>query len=117
MSRSTNGAGQRKRERDLLGSRARSAAHHAHGSQVNAPSAPNQSLAPQQMIQPFSDATSATKMDNGTDSFRPRATKNATALRTAKWAVETAAACCENVSGSFQTQTISALMKTEKTPY
>src|SRR5438128_7570937 len=114
MSRYTNGAGQRKRQRDLFGSRARSAAHHAHGNQVNAPSAPNQSLAPQQMIQPFSEATSATKMDNGTDSCRPRATKNAPALRAARWAVETAAACCENVSGSFQTQKISALMKTEK---
>src|SRR6267143_2582531 len=117
MSRYTNGAGQRKRQRDLFGSRARSAAHHAHGSQVKAPSAPNQSLAPQQMIQPFSDATNATKMDNGTDSCRSRATKNAPTLRTARCAVETAAACCENVNGSFQTQTISALMKTEKTPY
>jgi len=28
------------------------------------------------MIQPFSDATNATKMDNGTDSFRPCASKN-----------------------------------------
>src|SRR6266566_6269347 len=117
MSRYTNGAGQRKRQRDLFGSRACSAAHHAHGSQVNAPSAPNQSLAPQQMIQPFSDATNATKMDNGTDSFRPHASKNAPALRTARWVMETAAACCEKVSGSFQTQTISALMKAEKTPY
>ena len=61
------------------------------------------------MIQPFSDATNATKMDNGTDSFRPRASKNAPALRTARCAVETAAACCENVSGSFQTQTISRI--------
>src|SRR5438067_5566027 len=112
-----NGAGQRKRQLERIGSRARSGAHHAHGSQVNAPSAPNQSLAPQQMIQPFSDATNATKMDNAPDSFRPCASKNAPALRTARCAMETTAACCENVSGSFQTQTISALMKTEKTPY
>src|SRR5437763_16363972 len=69
------------------------------------------------MIQPFSDATNATKMDNAPDSFRPCASKNAPALRTARCAMETAAACCENVSGSFQTQTISALMHTEKTPY
>src|SRR5438874_11339022 len=117
MSRYTNGAGQRNRQRDLSASKARSAAHHAHGSHANAPSAPNQSLAPQQMIQPFSDATNATKMDNGTDIFRPRASKNAPTLRTTRCAVETAAACCENVSGSFQTQTISPLMKTEKTPY
>ena len=44
---------------------ARSAPHHAQGNQVNAPSAPNQSVAPQQMIQPFSEAISATKIDNG----------------------------------------------------
>src|SRR6267143_7150115 len=111
MSRYTNGAGQRKRQRDLFGSRACSAAHQAHGSQANAPSAPNQSLAPQQMIQPFSDATRATKIDNGIDSFRPRASKNAPALRMARCAMESAAACCENVSGNFQMQTISALMK------
>src|SRR2546430_11232354 len=117
MSRYTNGAGQRNRQRDLSASKARSAAHHAHGSHANAPSAPNQSLAPQQMIQPFSDATSATKIDNGTDSFRPRASKNAPALKTARCAMESAAACCAKVSGNFQIQTISALMKIEKTPY
>src|SRR5438477_8304175 len=110
-----NGAGQRKRHLDPLAFKARSAAHHAHGNQVNAPSAPNQSLAPQQMIQPFSDATSATKIDNETDSFRPRASKNVPALKRARCAMERAAACCEKVSGNFQTQTISALMKTEKT--
>src|SRR5207302_2047194 len=83
----------------------------AHGSQVNAPSAPNQSLAPQQMFQPFSDATNATKMDNETDRFRPRATKNAPALRTARCAVETAASCCEIFCGRLQTHTISALIQ------
>src|SRR5437870_9195636 len=117
MSRYTNGADQRNRHFVRCLSSARSAPHHAHGSQVNAPSAPNQSVAPQQIIQPFSDATSATKIDNGTDSFRPRASKNAPALKTARCAMESAAACCAKVSGNFQMQTISALMKIEKTPY
>src|SRR5881392_4520462 len=112
-----NGAGQRNRHFVRCGSNARSAPHHAQGSHVNAPSAPNQSVAPQQMIQPLSDATSATKMDNEIDSFRPRASKNAPAPRTARCAIETAAACCEKVSGNFQTQTINAVMKMEKTPY
>src|SRR5438034_2210706 len=112
-----NGAGQRKRHLDPLAFKARSAAHHAHGNQVNAPSAPNQSLAPQQMIQPLSGATSATKIDRGIDNCRPRASINAPQLSTARWAMEIAAACCGKVSGNFQTQIISALMKTEKTPY
>ena len=79
-----NGAGQRKRHLERLGFTVRSAAHHAHGSQVNAPSAPNQSLAPQQIIQPLSDPTSATKMDSGVDSCRPRASINAPALSIAR---------------------------------
>src|ERR1700745_2264341 len=112
-----NGAGQRKRHLEREELTARSAAHHAHGSQVKAPSAPNQSLAPQHIIQPLSDATSATKIDSGVDSCRSRASRNAPALSTARWAMETAAACCAKVRGNFQTQTISALMKIEKTPY
>src|ERR1700745_4043519 len=112
-----NGAGQRNLHFVRFCSSARSAAHHAHGNQANAPSAPNQSVAPQQMIQPLSGATSATKMDNGIDNFRPRASKNVPALSTARCAMETTAACCEKVSGNFQTQTISALMKMEKTTY
>ena len=45
----------------LCRSNARSAAHHDHGSHVKAPSAPNQSVAPQPIIQPLNEATSATK--------------------------------------------------------
>src|SRR5881394_824093 len=112
-----NGAGHRKRQLERIEFTARSAAHHAHGSQANAPSAPNQSLAPQQIIQPLSDPTSATKIDNGVDSCRPRASIKVPALSTARWAMETAAACCEKVSGNFQMQTISVLIKIEKTPY
>src|SRR5205823_12343340 len=112
-----NGAGQRKRHLERVGLTARSAAHHAHGSQVNAPSAPNQSLAPQQIIQPLSEATSATKIDSGADSCRSRASRKAPALSTARWAMETAAACSGKARGNFQTQTISALMKIEKMPY
>src|SRR5207249_11911652 len=97
-----NGAGQRKRQLERIGFTARSAAHHAHGSQVNAPSAPNQSLAPQQIIQPLSEATSATKIDSGADSCRSRASRKAPALSTARWAMETAAACCGKVRGNFQ---------------
>src|SRR5713101_6390328 len=57
----------RQRNLHLLrcGSSARAAPHHAQGSHVKAPSAPNQSVAPQQMIQPFNDAISETEIDKG----------------------------------------------------
>src|SRR5213082_2460936 len=114
MSRYTNGAGQRNRQRDLSASKARSAAHHAHGSHANAPSAPNQSLAPQQMIQPFKAATRATKIDTGKENLRSRASRNAPAARTKRCVIESAAACCGNVSGNFQIEMTAAFMKIEK---
>src|SRR2546430_15189378 len=117
MSRYTNGAGQRNRHFVRRGSSARSAPHQAQGSQVNAPRAPNQSVAPQQMIQPLSEATSATKIDNGIESRRSRPSKNAPAARTKRCAMERAAACCGNVSGNFQMRMIAAFTKTEKVPY
>src|SRR4029077_1771834 len=75
-SRYTNGAGQRNRHFVRRGSNARSTPHHAHGSHADAPSERNQSVAPQHMIQPFSDAVSATKIVNGIESRRSRASKN-----------------------------------------
>src|SRR6266705_5200486 len=101
----------------LFVSSARSAPHHAHGSQANAPSAPNQSVAPQQIIQPFNAAISATKIDNGTESLRSRASRNAPAARTKRCVIDSAAACCENVSGNFQIRMTAAFMKTENVPY
>src|SRR6266567_2944416 len=115
--RYTNGAGQRNLHFVLRRSNARSAPHHAQGSQVNAPSAPNQSVAPQQMIQPFSEATSATKIDNGIENRRSRASKNVPIARTNRCVMERAAACCGNVSGNFQMRTTAAFTKTENVPY
>src|SRR5437773_4694488 len=112
-----NGASQRKRHLERVGFTARSAAHHAHGSQVNAPSAPNQSVAPQQIIQPFNEATSATKTDNGIENRRSRASRNAPIARTKRWVMERAAACCGNASGNFQVRMTAAFTKSEKVPY
>src|SRR5438094_3361818 len=100
-----NGAGQRKRHLEPVAFKARSAPHHAHGNQVNAPSAPNQSVAPQQMIQPLNEAISATKMDKATENPRSRASKNAPIASIKRCVIETAAACCGNVNGNFQTKT------------
>src|SRR6476646_3638892 len=112
-----NGAGQRNRQRLRRGSSARSAPHHAHGSQVNAPRAPNQSVAPQQMIQPFNEAISATKMDKATENPRSRASKNAPIASTKRCAIESAAACCEKASGNFQIKTTAAFTNSENVPY
>src|SRR5436190_9873665 len=117
MSRYTNGAGQRNRHFARRGSSARSVPHHAQGSQANAPSAPNQSVAPQQIIQPFKDATSATKIDNGMENFRSRASKNAPLARTNRCVMERAAACWGNVRGNFQMITTAVFTKSEKVPY
>src|SRR5438477_7290909 len=117
MSRYTNGAGQRNRHFVLCRSNARSAPHHAQGSQVKAPSAPNQSVAPQQMIHPFSEATSATKVDNGIENPRSRASKNAPIAKTKRCAMERAAACCGNVNENFQIKTVTAFTKNENVPY
>src|SRR5438477_10317225 len=117
MSRYTNGADQRNRHFVRCLSSARSAPHHAQGSQANAPSAPNQSVAPQQMIQPFNAATSATKIDNGRENLRSRASTNAPTARTRRWLMESAAACCGNVNGNFQTRTTAAFIKMENVPY
>src|SRR5207248_11789418 len=113
----TNGAGHRNSHLLRRRSSARSAPHQAHGSHVNAPSAPNQSVAPQQMIQPFRAATSATKIGNGIESCRSRASKNAPIAKTKRWAIERAAACCGNVSGNFQMKTTAAFTKSENVPY
>src|SRR5215470_11047077 len=107
------GAGQRNRHLVRRTSSARSAPHHAHGNQVNAPSAPNQSVAPQQMIQPFNEAISATKIDRATKKPRSRASKYAPSARTTRWAIESAAACWGNVSGNFQIRMTAAFKKTE----
>src|SRR5438094_3629365 len=112
-----NGAGQRKRHLEPVAFKARSAAHHAHGNHVHAPSAPNQSLAPQQMIQPLREAISAIKSDNGIENPRSRASKNAPIAKTNRCVIETAAACCGNVNGNFQTKTTAAFTKTENVPY
>src|SRR5436305_7860846 len=112
-----NGAGQRNLHFVLCESNARSAPHHAQGSHVNAPSAPNQSVAPQQMIQPLSEATSATKVDNGIENPRSRASKNAPIAKTKRCVIESAAACCGNVSGNFQMRMTAAFIKTENVPY
>src|SRR5438094_3138180 len=117
MRRYTNGAGQRNRHFVLCLSSARSKPQHAHGSQANAPSAPNQSVAPQQIIQPFNAAISATKIDNGTESLRSRASRNAPAARTKRCVIDSAAACCGNVSGNFQIEMTAAFMKIENVPY
>src|SRR5438045_3085151 len=117
MSRYTNGAGQRNRRFVRCLSSARSAPHHAQGSQANAPSAPNQSVAPQQMIQPFKDATSATKIESGIENRRSCASKNAPTARTKRWVMERAAACCENISENFQMRTTDAFTKIENVPY
>src|SRR5213076_53381 len=117
MSRYTNGAGQRNRHFVRCLFSARSAPHHAHGSQANAPSAPNQSVAPQQIIQPFKDATSATKIDNGIENRRSRASKNAPTARTKRCVMERAAACWGNVRGDFQMTTTAVFTKSEKAPY
>src|SRR6516165_11559161 len=99
------GAGQRNRHLVRRESRARSAPHHTHGSQVNAPSAPNQSLAPQHIIQPFNEAISATKIDSEAEIPRSRASKNAPTPSVKRCAIESAAACCGNVRGNFQIKT------------
>src|SRR2546426_10649915 len=116
-SRYTNGAGQRNRHFVLCRSSARSAPHHAHGNHVKAPSAPNQSVAPQQIIQPFNEATSATKIDKGIENWRSRASKNAPVAKAKRCTTDTAAACWGNVSGNFQTAMMTAFTKTENTPY
>src|SRR5204862_505797 len=116
MSRYTNGAGQRNRRFVRCLSSARSAPHHAQGSQANAPSAPNQSVAPQQIIQPFKDATSAIKIDNGIENRRSRASKNAPTARTKRCVMERAAACWGNVRENFQMSTTPAFTKSEKVP-
>src|SRR5438034_2479411 len=116
-SRYTNGAGQRNRHFVRRGSNARSAPHHAHGSHVNAPRAPNQSVAPQHIIQPFSDAMSAMKIDNGIESRRSRASKNAPTPSIKRCAMESAAACCANVNGNFQMKMTAAFTKRENVPY
>src|SRR5438067_10152045 len=67
----------RKRDRPEVCIMAFSMDHHAQGSQANAPSAPNQSVAPQQMIQPLSAPTKPTVMDKGRDRSRCRASANA----------------------------------------
>src|SRR5207247_2747716 len=94
-----------------------SAPPQTQGSQVNAPRAPNQSVAPQQMIQPFSEATSATTIDNAVESRRSRASKNAPAASTKRCAIEREAACWGNVSGNFQIRMMAAFIKTENVPY
>src|SRR5881394_601587 len=99
------------------GSRARAAPHHAQGSHVKAPRAPNQSVAPQQMIQPFKEATSATKIDTGIENRRSRASKNAPIARTKRCAMDRAAACSGNVSGNFQMRMTAAFTKRENVPY
>src|SRR5258708_3150896 len=98
-SRYTNGPSQRTPHFLRRESNARAAPHHAHGSHVNAPRAPNQSVAPQQMIQPFSEATSATNIDNGIESRLSRASKNAPTASIKRCVMESAAACCGNVNG------------------
>src|SRR5215471_12545564 len=110
------GAVQRNRHFVRRESRARSAPHHAHGNQVNAPSAPNQSVALQQMIQPLREAISATKNDNGIENPRSRASKYPPIARTNRCVIETAAACCGNVNGNFQIKTMTAFTKTENVP-
>src|SRR5437016_12405584 len=117
MSRYTNGTGQRNRHFVRCLSSARSAPHHAPGSQANAPSAPNQSVAPQQMIQPLKEETSATKIDNAMENRRSRASKNAPIARTLRCVMESVAACFENVSGNFHMRTTAAFIKSEKVPY
>src|SRR5207247_10071730 len=102
---------------DLRTTRARSAPHNAQGNQVNAPSAPNQPVAPQQKIQPFSEAISATKIDSGVAKPRSRASKNAPIAKTKRCAIESAAACCGNVSGNFQMRMTAAFIKMENAPY
>src|SRR5213076_634626 len=101
----------------LRTSNACSIPHHAHGSHAKAPSAPNQSVAPQQMIQPFKEATSATKIYKGIENRLSRASKNAPIARTKRCAMERAAACWENVSGNFKMRIIAAFTKTENVPY
>src|SRR5438045_8299976 len=116
-SRQTQGAGQRNRQRERLRSRDFSAAHHAQGNHVNAPSAPSQLVAPQQIIQPLRDAIRPTRMEWAIDKFLPRASMNPPAARTQRCPIASAAACWEKISGNFQMQTMSALMKMENTPY
>src|SRR5947208_16212133 len=116
MSRYTNGADQRNRHFVRCLSSARSAPHHAQGSQANAPSAPNQSVAPQQIIQPFKDATSATKIDNGIESRRSRASKNAPTARTERCVMERAAACWGHARGNFNMSTKATFIDSENVP-
>src|SRR4029453_14666362 len=113
----SKGAGQRNRHLVRRESRARSAPHHAHGNQLNAPSAPNQSVAPQQMIQPFNEAISATKIDKGIEIPRSRARKNAPIASKKRCAIESAAACCGKASGNFQIKTTAAFTNSENAPY
>src|SRR5258705_4881725 len=96
---------------------ARAARNHAHGNKVNAPSAPNQSVAPQQMIKPFNEAISATKMDKATENPRSRTSKNAPIASAKRCAIESAAACCGNASGNFQIKATAAFTKIENVPY
>src|SRR5438128_9868061 len=117
MGRYTDAADQLDRHSVRCLSSARPAPHHAQGSQANAPSAPNQAVAPQQIIQPFKDATSATKIDNGIENRRSRASKNAPTARTKRCVMERAAACWGNVRGNFQMTTTAVFTKSEKVPY
>ena len=69
------------------------------------------------MIQPFNAAISATKIDNGVEKLRPRASKNAPAASTKRCVMESAAACCAKVSGNFQMTMTAAFTKIENVPY
>src|SRR5436305_11005949 len=99
------GAGHKTRVRDPSARADFSSAHHDQGSQVNAASAPNQSLAPQQMIQPLSEATNATKTDSGRDKSRPRARTYAPMPSATRRAMASAAACRGKLSVNFQITT------------
>src|SRR5439155_20715087 len=101
----------------LRTSKSRSISHQSNGSHAKAPTAPNQSLTPQQMIQPFKEATSATKIESKIENRRSRASKNAQIARTKRCVMERAAACCGNVSGNFQIRMTAAFTKTENVPY
>src|SRR5207248_5277851 len=69
------------------------------------------------MIQPFSEATSATRIDSGFENPRSRASKNAPIAKTKRCVIESAAACCGNVSGNFQMRMTAAFIKTENVTY
>src|SRR3954452_14767417 len=111
------GAGHKTRARDPSARADFSSAHHDHGSQLKAASAPNQSLAPQQMIHPSREATSATRMESERGNSRPRARTYAPIPSATRWLMERAAACCEKLRASFQITTTAAFTKIENVPY